>query len=351
VDGRRRGRHRTPDPLLSPATSKTPDQLGTRNVAEPPELLHRTYYATVDIERARDLIDVLFGLDVTPMRHNGLPTDLSICTGRDLAVAQVTTSFDTLFANHGSDVLMISTLRAGTTQIERGKTSERYSVGDIYLVSQPRTRTVGMSIEAAAHTVTLPTSLLARLAGDGRDDAAGRYPRSGTPVAGGAERWRSATRYVDDLLADPVAGTSPLLIGSAVRLLGSVALAVFPATTWSGPGRADSRDARATTVARAVEFIEAHPHLDITVSDIAQAAFATPRAVQLAFRRHLDTTPMAYLRRVRLDRAHDDLRNATPGDGQTVAAIAARWGFRSPSTFATRYRAAFGRSPSDTLRD
>jgi len=39
------------------------------------------------------------------------------------------------------------------------------------------------------------------------------------------------------------------------------------------------------------------------------AAHVTVRAVQLAFRRHLDTTPMAYLRRVRLE----TLPPATPG--------------------------------------
>jgi transcriptional regulator GlxA family with amidase domain len=85
------------------------------------------------------------------------------------------------------------------------------------------------------------------------------------------------------------------------------------------------------------------------VAEIARAASVTPRAVQLAFRRHLDTTPTAYLRRVRLEQAHRQLRDATPGDGITVAEVAARWGF-TPSRFTERYRAAYGVLPSHTLR-
>ena len=75
----------------------------------------------------------------------------------------------------------------------------------------------------------------------------------------------------------------------------------------------------------------------------------TPRAVQLAFRRHLDTTPLAYLRRVRLHHAHQGLAQASPRNGTTVTAIAYRWGFTSPSRFAAAYRAVYGVSPSDTL--
>jgi transcriptional regulator GlxA family with amidase domain len=74
----------------------------------------------------------------------------------------------------------------------------------------------------------------------------------------------------------------------------------------------------------------------------------SPRAVQLAFRPHLDTTPMAYLRRVRLRLAHRELLDADPATS-SVSAVAARWGFLNPSHFATLYRREFGRTPSRTL--
>ena len=37
-------------------------------------------------------------------------------------------------------------------------------------------------------------------------------------------------------------------------------------------------------------FIDEHAHQDITAADIAGAARVTIRTIQLAFRRHLDTT-------------------------------------------------------------
>lgn len=103
------------------------------------------------------------------------------------------------------------------------------------------------------------------------------------------------------------------------------------------------------TLGRAVAFIEERAHDDIGVDDIAAAAFVTVRAVQLAFRRHLGTTPVGYLRQVRLERAHRQLL-AAGQDGATVTMVAAQWGFSSPSRFTAYYRAAYGVAPSQTLR-
>ncbi|MEV7175425.1 helix-turn-helix transcriptional regulator [Kitasatospora sp. NPDC093679] len=88
----------------------------------------------------------------------------------------------------------------------------------------------------------------------------------------------------------------------------------------------------------------------MTIADIAEAAGTTPRAVQYAFHRHLDTTPTGYLRRVRLERAHRELVVADPATGTTVKQIAARWGFANPGNFAALHHHAYGATPSHTLR-
>ena len=103
------------------------------------------------------------------------------------------------------------------------------------------------------------------------------------------------------------------------------------------------------TVGRAVAFIEERARDDIDVADIAAAAFVTIRAVQLAFRRYLGTTPLAYLRRIRLERAHHQLLSADP-DRTTVTAVAADWHFTNPSRFSAYYRDAYGVPPAQTLR-
>jgi AraC-like DNA-binding protein len=58
---------------------------------------------------------------------------------------------------------------------------------------------------------------------------------------------------------------------------------------------------------------------------------------------------MAYLRRVRLDHVHRDLRKGDRGS-TTVTATAARWGFAHTGRFAVLYRETYGQSPHVTLR-
>ncbi|WP_230763669.1 helix-turn-helix transcriptional regulator [Agromyces mediolanus] len=101
---------------------------------------------------------------------------------------------------------------------------------------------------------------------------------------------------------------------------------------------------------RAVDYAESHAAEPVTVDDLAAAARLTSRGLQAAFRRHLDTTPSEYLRRVRLARAHEELRAADPTAGDTVRGIARRWGFGNDARFARAYREAYGVTPVATLR-
>ena len=73
------------------------------------------------------------------------------------------------------------------------------------------------------------------------------------------------------------------------------------------------------------------------------------RRLQEAFQQYVGMTPLAYLTDVRLTRAHDELRRGTPGE-VNVSEVAHRWSFGHLGRFASRYRARFGESPSQTLR-
>jgi transcriptional regulator GlxA family with amidase domain len=100
---------------------------------------------------------------------------------------------------------------------------------------------------------------------------------------------------------------------------------------------------------RAMEFMDANVACDIALGDIAEAVHVTPRAVQYMFRRHLETTPLQYLRRLRLHYAHQDLLVGNR-QSDTVTDIAARWGFAHTGRFAVLYRQTYGLSPHSTLR-
>jgi AraC-like DNA-binding protein len=118
---------------------------------------------------------------------------------------------------------------------------------------------------------------------------------------------------------------------------------------WRGALDRPARSWSRTAVRRAVEAIRSDPAQPFTPTGLARLAGAPTRTMHDGFRRHLDTTPMAYLRLVRLQRAHAELRAADPG-GTTVAAVAHRWGFGHVSRFAQAYRRVYGRAPGETLR-
>jgi AraC-like DNA-binding protein len=319
---------------------------------ETPSMPQRTSFSTADPVEARDFLDQAFGGDLQIASHRDTSWQLSVTR---VDTGQFTSSAVALPAElkvgvHGIDEVIVNSLDRGRVRMEMGKDASCYQPGDVHLGNFPEMDGASHGQQATIRAIGLPRSLLS--------DVAGEVPaqRSGSglflsldPIAGGAARWRATTRFVDGLLAEPETAASPLLIGPAARLLAATVLTIFANTAVAEPAAADSLDAHPATLRRATDFIDSHPDLDISLADIARAACVTPRAVQLAFRRHLGTTPTAYLRQVRLAQAHRQLRDATPGDGVTVTAVAARWGF-TPSRFTERYRAAYGVLPSQTLR-
>lgn len=86
----------------------------------------------------------------------------------------------------------------------------------------------------------------------------------------------------------------------------------------------------------------------IGLEELVEVSGVSARALFDGFRRFRGSSPMAYLRSVRLERVHDDLRSAKPGE--TVTTIACRWGFYQFGRFAGQYRSVYGELPSDTLR-
>lgn len=125
---------------------------------------------------------------------------------------------------------------------------------------------------------------------------------------------------------------------------------MFPNTAGNDRAPYDRTDHQPVLLRRAVDFIQANASNDIALADIADAVHVSSRAVQYMFRRHLDTTPLQYVRRLRLARAHTDLVAGNPLD-DTVSAIATRWGFAHTGRFAVQYRQNYGQSPHETLRD
>jgi AraC-like DNA-binding protein len=162
-----------------------------------------------------------------------------------------------------------------------------------------------------------------------------------------AALWRATVAHLRrDVLTNDEAMAGPLTRASVFRSLVAMLLETFP-----NPAQAGAVGAPPVppSMRRAIRFIEQHAGDDIGLAAIAAAAGLGARGLQLAFRRHENSTPLEYLRRVRLDRAHRALQAATPAEA-TVGGIADRWGFPHHGNFSALYLRTYGCSPSITLR-
>ncbi|GAA1096073.1 hypothetical protein GCM10009663_44060 [Kitasatospora arboriphila] len=292
----------------------------------------------------------------TPMRIGGPVEDARVRISRravgPLSVDRLSFGYTMGYDAGSLGKVCLITVHAGTIVDLTDGREEVFGSGETFLIAPPD-RPYRGEVRSARYTIAMfDPALLA--------DAAPAVPAGGGPVrltgprAVTPEANRQLTAAVaylrDGVLDNPAACESDLLVSSAAQHLATATLAALPHNARTDPVPADSRDATPATLRRAVAFIDDNADQDLTLAAVAAAACVTPRALQYSFRRYAGCTPLAYLRRVRLARAHADLRAATPQDGLTVTGAAARWGFAHPGRFAEAYRRAYGVAPSVTLR-
>ncbi|MFF3723807.1 AraC family transcriptional regulator [Streptomyces erythrochromogenes] len=293
----------------------------------------------------------------TPMQIGGRPADTRARISRTavggLSVDRLSFGYTMGYDAGCLNKVCLVTMHSGTIVDTTGGREEVFGPGETFLLAPPDRPYEGQ-VREARYTITMfDPRLLGRVASGpaGRD-----VTITGPRAVGPAENRRlgAAVAYLrDHVLGDGTASADPggLLVSTAAQHLAATVLRTLPNTAREdAPAPRDARDAHSDTLRRAVAFIEANAHRDITLADIAASIPVTPRAVQYAFTRHAGTTPLGHLRRVRLARAHADLSSADPSGTATVAGIAGRWGFAHQGRFAAAYRQEYGVPPSVTLR-
>ena len=172
---------------------------------------------------------------------------------------------------------------------------------------------------------------------------------SGTPVSTAMAEYlsRTMTAAGRDQLPNAQAMSHPLVRAQVFDQLVTAVLHTFPGTFLDYPSAPARDNPVPGAISRSVAFMEEHLGQPLTVAQIAGAARMSPRGLQAAYRRGMDTTPMAHLRALRLEAAHADLLAADPATS-TVGDIAARWGFTHLGRFAAAYRDRYGRKPGTT---
>src|SRR5262245_27773352 len=99
---------------------------------------------------------------------------------------------------------------------------------------------------------------------------------------------------------------------------------------------------------KAIERLESEPAHAWRLEELATAAGVAPRTLQKHFRRFLGSAPLAFLRKLRFDRARQQLLHAS--EQASVTEIATGCGFGHLGRFATEYCQRYGESPSATLQ-
>ena len=319
-------------------------------IAAPPQSVTCT---TSDPEAAAAFIRSAHGIE---SRVEGLRSDQPVTLSHvvigpvSLGTAHLPCSVE--FESESSPSFVVSHLKSGDMRLGRETRAETCAAGDIVLALRPGRPCRAHLVDADVALAALTPGALADITGD-QDD--GRGPvrfLSGRPrSAAAASQWTTAVDYVTATLeARTGIANSELVVGGAVRLLATTMLHVFPNTYADVEDDPfESMDTSPPMLRRAIEFMHANCTRDIGMGEVAKALNVTPRAVQYMFRRHLDMSPMTYLRQIRLRRAHRDLLAGDP-TRDTVAEIAIRWGFAHTGRFSQVYRTEFGQSPSVTLR-
>lgn len=88
----------------------------------------------------------------------------------------------------------------------------------------------------------------------------------------------------------------------------------------------------------------------VDMDDLVKVSGVSARSIYNGFKRFRGSTPMAYLKTVRLDLARDALLKEGEGKASSVTEAALRVGYTNMSQFSRDYRVQFCEPPSKTLR-
>lgn len=99
---------------------------------------------------------------------------------------------------------------------------------------------------------------------------------------------------------------------------------------------------------RALGWLRSHLSEPVQLDLLAQVADVRPRTLEAHFKLFLGTTPLGWVRRMRLAQARQEFIRR--GSNATVTTVALSSGFSQLGRFAAEYRKAFGELPSATIR-
>lgn len=181
-------------------------------------------------------------------------------------------------------------------------------------------------------------------------DVAGRldFDFDIVPVEAGPRTMIEMAKAVREDSADARHGLShPRVSGHLDATMMALMLASFP-HRFSDRYDRGAESCAPFYVHRAEDYIRAHLRESFSIEDIVAASDVSMRSLFTGFRRFRGVPPMAYVKALRLELAHDELSRADPAE-RSVTQTALACGFTHMSKFARDFAARFGETPSKVL--
>lgn len=123
------------------------------------------------------------------------------------------------------------------------------------------------------------------------------------------------------------------------------------ATMFMGPdptvGAPQDRSGKSSVLDTVCQFARQNLEQRITLTDLEAISGASSRRLQYEFIKKVGCSPMAWLRKERLNRARSIL--SKPNDDVNITVTASSLGFSNLGTFSRYYREEYGELPSETL--
>lgn len=162
------------------------------------------------------------------------------------------------------------------------------------------------------------------------------------------QRWMRLMSWLHASLTAGDDGIQSPLVAAQIEQMVITMLLTCQAHNYSEALSQEDRSIAPAFVKRIEHYIEEHADEPITILDLAEHAGVSTRSIFTGFRRFRNTSPMLYLKEVRMRRVNEELKRLAPGE-TTVTSVAYKWGFNHLGHFTTDYKRRFGESPSETL--
>lgn len=313
--------------------------------------------STRSIEKAADFLQAVYGAQMRPEFNRDGGTFFASFTG--LAVGDmrlVSAKVTGLKCLRYSETMaqIVVPLQGHVTQRAEDDRASVTGSRNCAAVVRPFRRTQQDSSKGAGLVLSIPVALLRQR----YEDLCGRAARPADidmmaksvdlKSRTGAALFRTMTFAMPEMMTLKNSGLSAVAGAAYADILSGLATAaLFEGIADRTETACGGRPPQAILQAR--DYIEAHAHEAISLSQLASSLGIGTRSMQANFQRYFGLSARDFLLDCRLERARAQLM--TPDDSMpAITAIAYGCGFADLSHFARKYRTKFGELPSDTLR-